>query len=61
MKISFSTKEESNQRRQEEFLALSGTERVFRFFELCRQMKQFPVKNEQEVKSNNFIITKAVK
>ena len=44
MEVRFTTKEESNARRQADFLKLSKTERVLAFFALCRRMKSFPVK-----------------
>ncbi|MEL1243444.1 hypothetical protein AAEO56_04155 [Flavobacterium sp. DGU11] len=55
MEIRFETKEESNRRRQEEFLKLSGGERVMNFLKLSMQMKMFPTSAKPD-KSSNFII-----
>lgn len=55
MEIRFQTKEESNKRQQEEFLKLSGGERVLRFLKLSAQMKMFPTTAKPD-KSSNFII-----
>ncbi len=55
MEMRFETKEESNRRRQEEFLKLSGGERVMRFLKLSMQMKKFPTTAKPD-KSSNFII-----
>ncbi len=55
MEIKFTTKEESKRLQEAEFLALSGAERVFAFFRLCYEMRDFPSENSQE-KKDNFII-----
>ena len=55
MKITFQTKEESNQAQEAEFLALSPTERFFRFLWLSRRMKSFPTKAKEE-ENGNFVI-----
>ncbi len=55
MKIKFTTKEESKRLQETEFLALSGAERVFTFFRLCYEMRDFPSKESSE-KKDNFII-----
>ncbi len=55
MEINFTTKEERKKMQEVEFLALSGAERVFAFFKLCYEMRDFP-SNEASVKKNNFII-----
>ena len=55
MEIRFQTKDESNQQQEDEFLKLSKSERVWRFFELMQKSKSLPIK-EQPAKSNNFII-----
>lgn len=60
MEIRFQSKEESNKRQLEDFLKLSGGERVYSFFKLSYLMKKFPVKNKSEEKSN-FIIEIPVK
>lgn len=56
MEIYFQTKAESNRQQREEFLKLSGGERVQAFFELCERMAEFPVKNKSKRKNDNFII-----
>ncbi len=55
MKITFQTKEESNQKRLEEFLSLSGAERISKFLNLMEQVQWFPTKYKK-VKKDNFII-----
>lgn len=55
MEIRFETKEESNKRRQEEFLKLSGHERFMAFLKLMQDMKQFPTSAKPE-KKDNFVI-----
>lgn len=55
MEIRFQSKEESNRQREEAFLNLSKSERVWRFFELMQKSKSLPVK-EGSAKSDNFII-----
>lgn len=63
MQVRFETKEESNSRRREEFLKLPKAERVWRFFALVAQVKQFPTKNlpagrqGKKDTSKNFVIT----
>ena len=56
MEIRFQTKEESNRQQQEEFLKLSGAERVFAFFRLMEQVNRFPVKNKVDKNKDNFQI-----
>jgi hypothetical protein len=48
-KIFFGTKEENNLRREKEFLALSGTERLKLFFDMVAQATR---SNENEKKGN---------
>jgi hypothetical protein len=61
MEIRFETKEDSNRRRQEEFLKLSGHERFMRFLKLSLIIQQnFPTKAKSD-KSSNFIIDMTVK
>jgi hypothetical protein len=55
MKITFTTKEESNLNRQQDFLALSPDQRFWRFVDLCRSLKMFATK-AQHKNSDNFII-----
>jgi hypothetical protein len=52
------TKEESNKIRQEEFLALSGEERILSFLKLSRRINQlFPSeKTFEERTKGNFIM-----
>jgi hypothetical protein len=56
MKIQFQTKEESNKKQQEEFLKLSGMERIYSFLNLAYRVNQYPTKNKID-KSKNFILT----
>ena len=55
MEIKFTTKQESKRLQEAEFLALSGAERVFAFFRLCYEMRDFP-SQENSDKRDNFII-----
>lgn len=55
MKINFTTKEKNKKLQEAEFMALSGAERVFAFFRLCYEMRDFPSK-EPSGKKDNFII-----
>lgn len=55
MEMRFQTKEESNKRQLEDFLKLSGAERIYRFLKLSTEMKKFPTKHEPD-KSSNFVI-----
>ncbi len=55
MEINFTTKEESKELQEAEFLALSGPERVFAFFRLCYEMRDFPSQKSSD-KKDNFII-----
>lgn len=55
MEIKFTTKEESKKQQKTEFMALSGAERVFAFFRLCYEMRDFP-SPESSDKKDNFII-----
>lgn len=56
MEIRFQTKEENNKQQQEEFLKLSGVERVYAFWRLMEQGSRFPVKNKIDKNKDNFII-----
>ena len=56
MEIRFQTKEESNRHQEEDFLKLSGAERVYSFFRLMERVSQFPVKNKIEKNKDNFLI-----
>jgi len=55
MEISFTTKEESNKKREEEFLELKPIERIYKFLELVVRVNKFPIKEKKE-KNNNFVI-----
>lgn len=55
MEINFTRKEESKRLQEAAFLKLSGAERVFAFFKLCYEMRNFPSKEPSE-KKNNFVI-----
>jgi len=55
MEIKFQTKAESKKEQQEEFLKLSGGERVWRFFALCAQINRFP-RNNKIKPTENFVI-----
>ncbi len=56
MKITFQTKEESNKKREAEFLSLSGAERISRFLELSERIVElFPTKIKK-IKTENFVI-----
>jgi hypothetical protein len=55
MEINFTTKEESKRLQEADFLALTGAERVFAFFKLCYEMRDFPSQETFE-KKDNFII-----
>jgi hypothetical protein len=56
--LRFETKEESNRRREEEFLTLSGEERLRSFFRMVGYYKRFPVKRGLIKEKENFIIWK---
>ncbi|GAA0871936.1 hypothetical protein GCM10009117_10820 [Gangjinia marincola] len=58
MKVSFLTKEESKRQQEEDFLALSQSERMVAFFNLIRQSKRyFPTKSSMpEFEKSNFVI-----
>ncbi|MDR6299773.1 hypothetical protein [Mesonia maritima] len=56
MKVSFTTKAESNKMQQTDFLKLSPSERFYAFLELSYRLKDFPKKNKQLEKGENFII-----
>jgi hypothetical protein len=58
MEIKFQTKEESNLKQREEFLKLSGSERVTLFIELSRKINKFPTKNKVDNSKGNFILEK---
>lgn len=57
MKITYTTKEESNQLQQAEFLALSPVERFYRFLMLMEKSKWL-IHNKKEKKNNFEIIIK---
>ncbi len=55
MEIKFTSKEESKRIQELEFLALSPTERVLRFFQLSQQINLFPTSAPKK-DTSNFII-----
>ena len=56
MKVTFTTKKESNRKQEEEFLKLAPMERFYRSLRLAEKSKRlFPSKSNRE-KENNFII-----
>ncbi len=44
MKIAFRTKDEANMEQERDFLALSGSERCYRFIELIQHGKRLPTR-----------------
>jgi hypothetical protein len=58
MKLIFETKEQSNQRRLEAFLALSPTERFYAFLRISRAYAKLYNFERKERKTNNFIVEK---
>lgn len=58
MEITFQTKEESNHKQQEDFLKLSGSDRIALFFELSKKLNRLPVKNKIDKNKGNFILKK---
>lgn len=56
MEIKFRTKQESNQEQLEDFLKLSGAERLSSFFRLSRSINKFPVKHKKVINPKNFIL-----
>ncbi len=59
MEITFTTKEESNKRRKEEFLKLTPAERIYKFLELVVRVNKFPTKAKKENKNNLVIEIKS--
>lgn len=57
MEIRFTTKEESKALQEEEFLALSPSERVLHFFLFSKKILELS-KERPEVNKNNFILEK---
>ncbi len=55
MEIIFQTKEESNHKQRENFLKLSGAERVLAFLRFSAGMSIFPSKHPRQ-KKDNFVI-----
>lgn len=56
MEINFTSKEESNRKQEQEFLALSSSERVLRFFQLSQQINLFTTAKPKQDNSFNFSI-----
>ena len=57
MRVSFESKAEHKQKKQEEFLALSPAERFYLFLKLSRRIAEFPTSKDVSRKSSNFVIT----
>ncbi len=55
MEITFTTKEESNQAQQNNFLRLSKIERFYFFLRLSERINKFPTKRNKK-KTDNFEI-----
>jgi len=55
MDITFTTKEESNKRRENDFLKLKPVERFYKFLELMIVINKYPTKKRNK-KKNNFVI-----
>ncbi len=53
MKIAFRTKDEANMEQERDFLALSGSERCYRFIELIQHGKRLPTK-AKKLDKNSF-------
>lgn len=54
MEIRFQTKEESKQQQEEEFLKLSGEERIMRFLQLSRRINSLmPVNDRMSFEDRN--------
>jgi hypothetical protein len=58
MKVYFGTKEEHNKRREEEFLKLSGEERMLRFFQMIKESHALYGDNRVQKKDNFYLIRK---
>jgi len=56
MQIRFETKEESNARREREFMALTPSQRFQSFMELCWALSNFESRSQEEDKGN-FVLT----
>ena len=56
--LTFSTKEESNERRKKAFLALEPRERLMQFFKLLDTNYLFQNPNQTSKNSDNFILEK---
>lgn len=55
MKVEFTTKEESNNQQEEEFLKLTPTQRFYAFLKLSYQVRKFPV-SKRSPEKDNFLI-----
>ncbi len=55
MKVSYRTKEQSNEKQEEDFLKLSSIERIYAFLDLMYYTKDLPKKHPVEEK-DNFVI-----
>lgn len=56
MRLEYTTKQESKHVQEDAFLKLSGRERIFAFFQLCKSVRQLPIKHEPEDESGNFVL-----
>lgn len=56
MKVTFQTKEQSNDRQLESFLNLTKAERFHHFLQLSMRINSFPTKNKIIKSDTNFII-----
>lgn len=63
MKISYTTKEESKKIQKEEFLKLSGAERLMEFFRISTLVKRLPRSKDipKSEKKNNLVIQMPIK
>ncbi|AGC78222.1 hypothetical protein LX97_02982 [Nonlabens dokdonensis] len=61
MKVTFTTKEQSNLLQEEEFLKLSGGERLMRFISISTSMINMPQARPFQPNPDNFILEKKKK
>lgn len=57
MQVQFRTKEEANKEQEKDFLALSPTERIYRFLDLMQRINRFPTKAKKERSTFTIQIT----
>ncbi|KAB5490947.1 MULTISPECIES: hypothetical protein [Flagellimonas] len=58
MQVQFRTKDEANREQERDFLALSPTERVYRFLDLMQRINRFPTKAKQDKNTFTLHITR---